>query len=362
MKLKIIIITLICIITILCNCKDKKSAVEPSASTTGGSPIQPDINATLGFNILKKLKGIWNGPVTSTSYLGGYPEWIVDFRPNSENQISAKNELDTLNDIFMSFFIAKYNNQYKVAFRNGGSFGGAKRVSYFLADSVSETSTKSFYRFNEIIKGKSRAYTEVIFKDDSLFIKSFTNKFNPQQSPTQHMTWSAKLQDSTSSQITTSYFNFPKKTITKDFSSTFTSQLEAIYFSTSVNPANDPYPEATQPYLGQTTASFSYSTGLTPILSKKVFLIITTKPLFSGFTFNVGNLKFRSRYVILAANDLNFTFNYMHPGAYYYYAFYDNDGNNTANSGDWISIANTTFSLPAQGNSTATTQINFVIP
>jgi hypothetical protein len=39
----------------------------------------------------------------------------------------------------MSFFIAKYNNEYRVCFRNGGSFGGQTRVSYFLADSVSET-------------------------------------------------------------------------------------------------------------------------------------------------------------------------------------------------------------------------------
>src|SRR5688572_21499032 len=74
---------------------------------------------TFGFGLLSKVKGMWNGPVSSTTGLGSYPEWIVDFRPISENQISAKNELDSLNDIHMSFFIAKHNNQYKVCFRNG---------------------------------------------------------------------------------------------------------------------------------------------------------------------------------------------------------------------------------------------------
>lgn len=360
-KLKFIAVISFLTIVILSNCKDKKNVQEetPVAPTT---PSTPDINNTYGFNVLKKLKGIWNGPVTSNTPLGGYPEWIVDFRPNSENQISAKNELDTLNDIFMSFFIAKYNNQYKVAFRNGGSFGGAKRVSYFLADSVSETSSKSFYRFSEVLKGKSRAYTEVVFTTDSLYIKSYTNKYNTLSNATLHMSWSAKLQDTTSSQTTTSYFSFPKKTLTKDFLSTFNSQLEAIYYSTSGNPTGDPYPETLQPYLGQTVANYSYTGTLTPVSTKKVFLIITTQPLFSGFTFNAGNLKYRSRYVILAANDLNFTFNYMHPGTYYYYAFYDNDGNNTANSGDWISTANTTFNLSAQGTATTNTQINFIIP
>jgi len=52
----------------------------------------------------------------------------------------------------------------------------------------------------------------------------------------------------------------------------------------------------------------------------------------------------------------------MHPGTYYVYALYDNDGNNTFSSGDWISSANTTFSLQDKGVINATTQINFVMP
>ena len=67
-----------------------------------------DINNTLGFGVLSKINGIWNGALTSTTALGSYPEWIVDFRPISENQISAKNELDSLNDIHLSFFIAYF--------------------------------------------------------------------------------------------------------------------------------------------------------------------------------------------------------------------------------------------------------------
>ena len=354
-----IIFTLSIVLFLFSSCKDKEKVEDP---ITDGPSIYEDINNTFAFGVLDKIKGIWNGPVTSTTALGSYPEWIVDFRPNSENQISAKNELDTLNDIFMSFFVVKYKNEYRVAFRNGGSFAGMKRVSYLLADSVSEVSSHSYYRFSEIIKGKGRAYSEVIFRADSLYIKSYTNIYNTEMTAVPHMTWSAKLQDESACQNAVTNFTFPKKTLCKDFSNSFAGKEESIYFSTSGNPADDPYSESSQPYLGQTNANYSFSSSYTPISSKKVFLLVTTQPLFSGFSFIQANLKYRSRYVILNANDNSFTFNYMHPGAYFYYAFYDNDGNGTINSGDWISTSNTSFSLAAAGNSNTTTQINFTIP
>ena len=269
-------------------CRQEKDNANQN-TTTGGTSNPPPITSVLGYNLLNKIKGIWNGPVTSTTPLGGYPEWIVDFRPISENQVSAKNELDTLNDIHMSFFIALYNNQYKVAFRNGGSFAGMKRVSYFLVDSVSEGASTSYYRFSEIIKGKNRAFTEVIFSNDSVYIKSSTNKNNSLTTPTLHMTWAAKLQDTTSCQAAVSNFGFPKMTMAKDFSNTFTGQAEAVYYSL----ASDPYPESAQPYLGQTTANFTFASGYTSSSAKKVLLIITTQPLFSGMVFNSGNLKYR---------------------------------------------------------------------
>lgn len=340
-----------------CN-KDKKNEDTIPPVNPPTNPYT-DINNTFGFGLLNKIKGIWNGPVTSSTPLGSYSEWIVDFRPISENQISAKNELDTMNDIHMSYFIARYNNEYRVCFRNGGSFGGQTRVSYFLADSVSETLSQSYYRFAEIIKGRSRAYTEVIFRNDSLIMKSYTNKYNTLTTPALHMTWAAKLQDTTSYQQAVANFNFPKKTLTKDFSSTFTGQTEAIYYSIT---GGDPYNENQQPHLGKTTINYTYAGTYTPNPSKKVFIIITTQPLISGFSINTTNLKTRSRYVILSSTSNSFVFNYMHPGTYYVYALYDNDGNNNFSSGDWVSAANTSFTLTNQGTTNASVQINFTIP
>lgn len=347
-------LTLIAITTFSC----KKDQTPDDQTPTPLGPYST-IENTLGYNLLDKVKGIWNGPVTSTTALGSFPEWIVDFRPISASQISAKNELDTMNDIHMSFFIAKYNNEYRVAFRNGGAFGGQTRVSYLLADSVSETASQSYYRFSEVLKGKNRCYAEVIVKQDSLIIKSYTNHYDTQPTATPHMVWSAKLQDQTTCAAAVSQFSFPQKSLAFDLSESFMGLTESIFYSIT---GGDPYPETDQPYLGKANITYTYSGAYSPVSSKKVMLIVSAQPLISGTGLNTSNLKFRSRYVVLSSSDLNFTFNYLHPGTYYLYAFYDNDGNGTANSGDWISATNTSFSLTSQQTISANTQINFTIP
>lgn len=322
------------------------------------TPDPQDPGTVTGYSILAKLPGIWNGPVTSTTALGGYAEWIVDLRPISENQVSSKNELDELNDIHLSFFVGKYNNQTRLFFRNGGGFAGQKRVSYFRADSVSETGGQAYYRFVELIKGKTRAYTEVVFRADSLYFFTYTNKYNQLAEPVLHMTWSAKLQDQTASQAAVSQFQFPKQTVSKDFGTGFDGQQEAVYFTL----ASDPYPESQQPHLGQSTVHFSFASGLTVDNAKKVFIVITTQPMIAGFTWNQTNMKYRSRYVRVGASAAQFVFNYMHPGSYYAYALYDADGNNALGSGDYVSTQNTSFTLTALGTASANVQMNFMIP
>ncbi|MDQ3048638.1 MAG: hypothetical protein M3R27_13900 [Bacteroidota bacterium] len=341
----------------LISCKDKVTphdmpAQEPTGEINEGS-------AVTGYGILARLPGIWNGAVTSSTPLGGYPEWIVDFRPVSASQVSAKNELDSVNNILMGFFIVKHGGEFKMAFRNGGGFAGNQRIAYGVIDSISETVNNYFYRFSDFSAGKSRVYTNVLFKDDSLILHVYTNVYNTLTTPQTHMMWRAKLQDNTSTANAISTFGFPKKQLVKDFSTTFDSQPEAIYYDLTA----DPYNEAAQPYLGKTTVNINFAAGYTADPSKKVFLMITTQPLFSGFTYNPTQLKFRSRYVFLAANDNSFTFNYMHPGSYYLYTLYDANGDGTFSSGDWMSSNLTnTFTLSAMGTQTVGTTIDFTIP
>ena len=183
------ILLLILITFTLFSCKDD----DPNNS---GSCELPDISVASdveGYAILGKLPGIWNGSVYSPTPLGSYPEWIVDFRPISAAQVSAKNELDSLNDIFMSFFIVEHDCSYKIAFRNGGGFAGLQRVSYMLIDSVNESPSVSFYRFVDPISGGNRVYTDVTFKGDSLIMHTYTNRYNTLAEPETHMIWRADL-------------------------------------------------------------------------------------------------------------------------------------------------------------------------
>lgn len=313
-----------------------------------------------GYGILSKLPGIWNGSVTSATPLGNFPEWIVDFRPISASQVSAKNELDSLNDIFMSFFICKHNDEYKMAFRNGGGFAGSVRNAYQVIDSSSETTNLSFYRFVDPVAGANRIYTEVTFKQDSLILHVYTNQYNTLSTAVTHMLWKAKRKDLTSCQNAISHFNFPQKQLTKDFSSTFTGLSEAIFYST----AADPYPEQDQPYLGNTHVSIQVNNPAVVDQNKKILIIISTKPLFNGFVFNVANLDSRSRYVFIAADDLaGFNFNYMHPGNYYVNAIYDSNGDFNFSSGDYM---NSSFDVPVtlneNGVSNVSVTIDFLIP
>lgn len=339
------------------SCKDKDDQEDPPTT-----PVVSTINSStpvFGYGILSHLPGIWNGPVTSSTPLGGYPEWIVDFRPVSPSQVSSKSELDSVNNILMGFFIVKHGNAYKMAFRNGGGFAGQQRIAYAVIDSVSETTNNYFYRFSDFRAGANRVYSTVLFKDDSLILSVFTNQYNSLPSAVMHMQWKSKLQDTTSAQAAITNFTFPQKTMVRDFSTTFDAQPEAIYYDL----VSDPYNESMQPYLGQTTVNINFGATYTPDPNKKIFLMITTQPLFSGFTYLPANLIYRSRYVFLASTDNSFTFNYMHPGNYYLYTLYDANGDGTFSSGDWMSSnLSNTFTLAATGTSAVNTTIDFTIP
>lgn len=310
-----------------------------------------------GYSILEKVPGIWTGPVSSSTNIGSFPEWIVDFRPISSNQVSAKNELDSINDIFMSFFIVKYNDEYKVAFRNGGLFAGYIRNSYMIIDSVYESSNLNFYRFSDPVSGGKRVYTDVTFKGDSLIMHTFTNKFNSLSAPVTHMKWQAVIKDKTSAQKAIEKFAFPKKETTKDFSTTFKGFAEAVFYSTE----SDPYPGSEQPYLGKTKINVSVTNPTVLDANKKILVIISSKPLIEGFSVK---LNFRSRYVLLPANaSSSFTFTDMHPGTYYLNAVYDANGDYNYSSGDYMNYPfDASFTLGAKGSAEASITVNTVIP
>jgi hypothetical protein len=85
------------------------------------------------------------------------------------------------------------------------------------------------YRFVDFVKGAKRNITEVVFHNDSLTIRSFTNKNNTLSTPVLHMEWRAGLQDTTSYQAAKNALGFPQKVMVKNFSTTFAQVTESIF-------------------------------------------------------------------------------------------------------------------------------------
>jgi hypothetical protein len=352
------IIYLILFATVLFSCKNESEEENLPPPT-----VDEGINSSTsvkGYNMLSKMNGIWSGDVNSTTALGDYQDWAMDIRPMSAAQSGGKSELDSINDIFMSFFIVKHGNEYKLAFRNGGGFGGMQRISYQICDSVYESSTVSYYRFSDFVMGENRVYAAFTFENDSLNLIVYTNVYNTVSPVTLHFEWKAKKLDSTESQNAIANFSFPQKQMVKDFSSTFSSMTESIFY----NVASDAYPETTHPYVGETNINITYSGSLTINPGSKSFVIFTTQPLFSGFTYLPQNLIYRTRYVILDASDLDYTFKLMHPDDYYAYVIHDANGDGQIGSGDYINspLSPVTFTLNPDSQTTVNVNVNFTIP
>ena len=117
------------------------------SNSVGRANDENDKKNVLGFGILSRIPGLWNGPVTSTTPAGSFDKWYVDFRPVAPGQVSQYSTLDANTLNFISFFIVKHDNQLKVALRTEGVFMNKGCVTYEVIDSVNES--EGFYRFSD---------------------------------------------------------------------------------------------------------------------------------------------------------------------------------------------------------------------
>ncbi len=313
----------------------------------------------IGFGLLKRLIGMWNGPVISRTPAGSFMRWFVDFRPISPAQVSANSELNIHTRNFMSFFVVKHGAKYKLAFRNGGGFKGQSRIAYEVIDKVKEQGNKAYYRFSDFRAGMKRVYTEMFFNGNKMTMQVYTSRYNTVNPPKLHMRWKAKRVDISAANRTAKKLNFPGKVMIKDFTTTFNHLPEAVYLSEK----HDPYPEQEQPFVGKVTINYKISNKLKTTAKGKVFLVITTRSLYKGLRYLPENLKYISRYIFLKPNRKTYTLKGVHPGKYFLYAFYDKNGDRRFTRGEYMSSKpNHVFELKPQGKSKVSTVIDMIIP
>lgn len=330
----------------------------------------PKIDSTnvIGFGFLSRIVGLWNGPVFSSTPAGSFDNWYVDFRPVAYGQVSEystysfrafnkKGEADEKTLNYISFFIVKHDNKFKVAMRTEGSAYNKKCITYEVIDTIREP--EGYYKFSDFQSGDKRAYTEFTFKNDSLIMEVYTSKFNKVHPVQLHSKWTAKCGGRQAASEAISYFNFPRPVMVKDFTDVFKDMPESIFFTDE----NDPYSCITQPYVGNVTINISIDKTLKINDSCELFLLLTTESLFDGLMYKKENLKYISRYGYLPVNIKTFTFNYIHPGKYYLYLYCDVNNDRKYLSGDYMcSDVNNIFTLIPNGNTTVDSKVDFVIP
>ena len=327
-------------------------------SSPSVQPVQSSGNdEVLGYGILARLPGLWNGPVSTTTPAGSFPIWYVDFRPVSAAQVSQYSTLDAQTLNYLSFFIVKHDGQLKVAMRTEGVFQNQGCVTYEVMDTAREE--EGFYRFSDFRAGEGRAYTEFTFGKNEFVMETFTNKFNKVSPLEQHSIWKAKLGDRSAAEITVEDLSFPQPVMVKDFSDVFKNMSESIYYTFE----NDPYSSSSQPYVGTVTVNLSVEGELPVKNDHELFLLLTTDSLFDGYTYREGNLKYISRHVYLPPDTKSYTFQNVHPGTYYVYSYNDVNGDKRHLSGDYMSSnLENIFTLSAEGHAQVDTVIDYIIP
>jgi hypothetical protein len=330
--------------------KNKKSpALQNNASETN--------EAVFGFGILKRIPGLWSGPVFSSTPAGSFKTWYVDFRPVSPGQVSQYSTLDAQTLNYISFFIVKYGDTLKVAMRTEGVFQNKGCVTYEVADTVRES--EGYYRFSDFRAGEKRAYTDFKFRENEFTMEVYTNKFRKVFPLQLHSRWSAARGDRAAAAEAISYFKFPQPKMIKDFTNAFNNMPESIYFEFE----NDPYSSSSQPHVGNVTVNISIDNNLKVKKNHELCLLLTTESLYEGIKYKKENLRKISRYALLPVGTKSFTFKNVHPGTYYLYAYDDVDNDKKHTGGDYMSSdIHNVFTLKAKGSVTVNTKIDYVIP
>ena len=314
-----------------------------------------DINRK-GFEMLEYLQGHWVG---SMNLMGQEFEWwAFDFRPISPSHIHGIFEGGTIGNLFTSFFVTEFKGKRTIMARNGGLLNGIYRTSYFVLDEVKYGSDWGYYRLVDAHGGSDIMYMELTFQGNSLEFKAFTSRFGLTE-PRPHMNFKARRLHPELATAAAKAVGFPKNVVDFDFSKGLPKPTWADkYPMTSASYiweggkedadisliemgklAKDPRRVDQMPHLAELTVSIQRDAATK---DKKLLLYLSRDALVDQrgkFISRFGYIREDLLNTLLsfpevAKNRSEFTFTYLHPGAYYLTVIADMDNDGFPSPGD----------------------------
>ncbi len=314
-------------------------------------------SGVLGFGFLYRIPGLWNGPVTSDTPAGHYPVWYVDFRPTDPARVSEFSTVTSDLCNYITFFIVKHAGRLKVAMRTDARFKGKGCITYEVMQEADEN--QGDYKFSDCQSGDRRAYTIFKFRENSFVMRVYTNKFNKLKVPAEHSVWKAKRVTMEPARQAIEHFNYPRPVMVHDFSTVFGNRYESIYFK----PSEAPFQSKDETYVGNINFRITVSDKLKVKDADELFLMLTTKPIFTGMSYDSARLNYISKFVYLPVSARRFTMRQVHPGTYYLYSYIDINGDKKHKRGDYMASKwEHVITVPAQKSIHVTTHIDYVIP
>ncbi len=309
-----------------------------------------DINSQDGFDLLDKMQGHWIG--TNRVIADDYPWFALDYRAITPSHVHGIFEGGTQGNLLTSFFVSEFKGKRTIMARNGGLLNGIYRSSYFVLDSVSQSSNGKFYRLVDAVGGRGTMSMELRFKQDSLYFNAYTSRLGAIVPPSRHMTFKAEKRNIELAQTAATAVNFPQNVIEKDFSSGFiTENLYVRPGNTEPRSASflefekDPFTILEHRYIAYLQVNVTRNPS---ILDKPLFIYLSKDSLTdqNGYlqadALTNSLLKFPS--IIESQNE--FLFTYLHPGDYYVTVIADINENGLVDDGDITHVSRTITIIP----------------
>lgn len=343
-----LLLGLLAVVMFFTACEKEKRNIAEIPETNLGEVVPTNINEK-GFEFLENMQGHWIGinRVMSDDY-----DWFsFDYRAISPSQIHGIFEGGTMGNLLTSFFVTDFKHTRTIMARNGGLLNGIYRSSYFVLDSVRNSTDGDYYRLVDAEGGTNTMWMELRFVGDSLYFNAYTSGLGKIFPPIRHMTFKAHKQHIELAETAAQNVGFPENIVAWDFSDGFNPDhlnyeegaKSATYLSydetatkdvfTLAGESGDPFTIDQHPFLGYLQLVIERDS---QIENKPLILNLSKDPLTDADGYFISDEAFNTVLLFsgLGPQVNDFLITYLHPGHYYVNIVADINEDGVISSGD----------------------------